>query len=140
MDSNAIGTPRVREARLPDGTQPGFLFAVSRLVDQALAAAAASPRQLLSRGSETFTFNASLYDLRLRSSSWIEQARFGGRTYSRLLRLDFEHYNREKKTRERFALTCATGGPLAGVPVHVQYQPKWWIRIEGVLDDSERFP
>ena len=64
----------------------------------------------------------------------------GGRRYERLVRLTFEEFNREKETRDRFALVCATEGPLARMPVLLQYQPKWWFKVEGVLDDSEVFP
>lgn len=135
------GTPQVREARIPEGTSPGFLFAVSGLVDAAVKAAVApgSPRQLLSGKKATFTFNASLYDLSLRSSEWLDSAIYGGRRYERLLQMNFEHYNREKRTRERFVLVCPTDGPLARVPVFIEYQPKWWFKAEGVLDDSEVF-
>ena len=133
--------PRVREARIPEGTSPGFLFAVSGLVDAAVKAAVTpgASRQLLSGQKATFTFNASLYDLTLRSSEWLDSAVYAGRRYERLLRMSFEHYNREKRTRERFALVCPTDGPLARVPVFIEYQPKWWFKAEGVLDDSEVF-
>ncbi len=60
----------------------------------------------------------------MRSTDWLDSAGFGGRRYERLVRLNVEHLNREKKTQERFALVCATDGPLARMPVHVQYQPK----------------
>jgi hypothetical protein len=132
--------PRVREAPIPAGTQPGFLFAASRVIEQAVTAATSNPRRLLSGTHETFTFNASLYDLRLKSTEWIDSATYGDRRYERLVRLNCEHYNREKDTRERFALVCPTDGPLARVPVYIEYQPKWWFRASGVLDDSEVFP
>ena len=134
--------PRVRRAAIPPGTQPGFLFAAAQVIDQAVTAALLpeKPRRLLSGIQATFTFNASLYDLRLRSSEWVESATYGGRRYERLVRLDCEHFNREKKTRERFVLACATDGPLARVPVFIEYQPKWWFKAEGWLDDSEVFP
>ncbi len=134
--------PRVREGAIPAGTQPGFLFAASHVIDQVVTAALApgAPRRLLSGVQETFTFNASLYDLRLRSTEWVESATYGGRRYERLVRLNCEHFNRELKTRERFVIVCPTDGPLARVPVFIEYQPKWWFRAEGVLDDSEVFP
>jgi hypothetical protein len=134
--------PSVRQAALPPGTFPGFLFAVSDLIDRVVAAALLpeSPRLLLAGLQTTFTFNASLYDLRLRSTDWLAAATYGGRRYERLVRLNLEHFNREKKTRERFLLVCATDGPLARVPVFIEYQPKWWFRAQGVLDDSEVFP
>jgi hypothetical protein len=134
--------PNVREARLPEGTSPGFLFAVTSLVEKAVAAATTpgTPRQLPSGLKATFTFNASLYDVTLRSSEWLDSATYGNRSYERLLRMNFEHFNREKQTRERFALVCPTDGPLAHIPVFIEYQPKWWFKAEGVLDDSEVFP
>ena len=135
--------PRVREASIPPGTWPGFLFAVSNLIDQAVTAALRpdSPRGLADVWT-TFTFNSSLYDLRLRSTEWVQAASYGGRRYQRLLRMSFEQVNRDsrKKGRERFTLVCATEGPLAGVPVFIEYQPKWWFRAQGVLDDTETFP
>jgi hypothetical protein len=134
--------PRLRQALVPEGTWPGFLFAVADLVDRAVAAAAGAdgPRRLLADVRTSFTFNASLYDLRLRSTRWVEAATYGGRRYQRLVQLNLEHFNREKKSRERFVLVCATDGPLAGIPVFIEYQPKWWFRAQGVLDDSEDFP
>jgi hypothetical protein len=138
--SNPSVPPRVREGPIPPGTQPGFLFAAERTIDRAVAAALSNPRRLLSDVQETFTFNASFYDLRLRSTEWVDSAAYGGRRYERLVRLNCEHYNREKGTRERFVLVCPTDGPLARVPVYIEYQPKWWFRASGVLDDSEVFP
>ncbi len=134
--------PRVRQAAIPAGTQPGFLFAAAQVIDQVVTAALlpGTSRRLPSGVQTTFTFNASLYDLRLLSSEWLESATYGGRRYERLVRLNCEHFNREKKTTERFVLVCPTDGPLARVPVFVEYQPKWWFKAEGVLDDSEAFP
>jgi hypothetical protein len=134
--------PSLREGRVPPGTFPGFLFAVSDLIDRAAAAALRpeTPRRLLSGVETTFTFNASLYDLRLRSTEWLEAATYGGRRYERLVRLNLEHFNREKQTKERFVLVCPTDGPRARIPVFIEYQPKWWFRAQGVLDDSEMFP
>jgi hypothetical protein len=138
--SPSSAPPRVRRAAIPPGTEPGFLFAAARTIDQAVDAALQGERRLLSNVQTTFTFNASLYDLRLRSTEWLDSATYGGRRYERLVRLNCEHYNREKRTRERFLLVCPTDGPLARIPVYVEYQPKWWFKAEGVLDDSEVFP
>jgi hypothetical protein len=37
-------------------------------------------------------------------------------------------------------LVCATDGALARVPVFIEYQPKWWFKAQGVLDEGEAFP
>ena len=132
--------PRVREARVPEGTRPGVLSAVTDLVDEAVAAATGPSRRLLSGRSLCYSFNAALYDLWLISTEWLDSARFDGRRYERLVRLTFEVRDRKTKSKDHFALVCATEGPLAGKPVHMQSQPNWWFKVEGVLDDSEVFP
>jgi hypothetical protein len=136
------GPPRVRQANIPPGTWPGFLFAVADLIDQAVTAAVQpGAAHGLSDVQATFTFNSALYDIRLRSTEWVKAATYGGRRYERLVRLSFEQVNREKKKgRERFVIVCGTDGPLARVPVFIEYQPKWWFRAQGVLDEREAFP
>ena len=84
-----------------------------------------------------YTFNAGIYDLTVSSWERVERAQFGARSYEKLVRLAFESKNREKGTTERFVFACGTEGPLAGVPVFVRYQPKWWFKVEGVLDADE---
>jgi hypothetical protein len=129
--------PRVRAGRLPPGTRPGLLFALADLVaagvDAARAPGSAGPRPR----PVQFTFNAGVYDLVVTSWERVDRARYGSRTYEKLVRLDFESRNLEKGTTERFVLACGTEGALAGVPVFVRYQPKWWFKVEGVLDEDE---
>jgi hypothetical protein len=129
--------PRVRTGGLPPGTRPGLLFALADLVRAGVAAGRAPgsagplPRRV------QYTFNAGVYDLVVKSWERVERAQYGSRTYDKLVRLEFESRNLEKGTTERFVLACGTEGPLAGVPVFVRYQPKWWFKVEGVLDEHE---
>jgi hypothetical protein len=130
-------TPRVREGRLPPGTHPGLLFALADLVRAGVEAA----RMPASAGpwprTVQYTFNAGVYDLTVSSWQRVERASYGNRAYEKLVRMEFESRNREKGTTERFVFACGTEGPLAGVPVFVRYQPKWWFKVEGVLDENE---
>lgn len=129
--------PRLRTGRLPPGTHPGLLFALADLVRAGVAAARAPGSAGPVPSRVQFTFNAGLYDLLVTSWERVEQARYGARTHERLVRLEFESRNLEKGTTEHFSLACGTEGPLAGVPVFVRYQPKWWFKVEGVLDEDE---
>ena len=130
-------TPRVRTGWLPPGTRPGLLFALADLVGAGVEAGR-TPGTVSPRPHRVqFTFNAGIYDLVVTSWERVERARYGGRTYEKLVRLEFESRNLEKGTTERFVLACGTEGPLAGVPVFVRYQPKWWFKVEGVLDEEE---
>lgn len=139
VDTGSLSPPRVREARLPEGTRPGFLFAVAELVDEGVAVATDGEAPLPVGRTLPFTFNATVYDLRLRDVDRVPAATYGGRRYERLVSLRFESFNRELRTRERFTLVCGTEGPLARVPVFLEYQPKWWFKAEAVLDETERF-
>jgi hypothetical protein len=128
---------RLRTGRLPPGTRPGLLFALADLVragvDAGRSPTSAGP---LPRAVQ-YTFNAGVYDLVVSSWERVQRAQYGARNYEKLVRLEFESRNREKGTTERFVLACGTEGPLAGVPVFVRYQPKWWFKVEGVLDEDE---
>jgi hypothetical protein len=130
--------PRVRAGRLPPGTRPGLLFALADLVAAGVDAARAPGSSGPNPRIVQYTFNAGVYDLAISSWQRVGQASYGGRGYRSLVRLEFESRNREKGTTEHFVLACGTEGPLAGVPVFVRYQPKWWFKVEGVLDENER--
>ncbi|MBX7186560.1 MAG: hypothetical protein K1Y01_15575 [Vicinamibacteria bacterium] len=127
---------RVRTGRLPEGTRPGLLFATADLVSAGVEAGRAGDAGPALRKVK-FTFNASVYDLVLKSWERVSRVKHAGRTHEKLVRMEFESRNLEKGTVERFALLCGTEGALSGVPVFVQYQPKWWFKIEGWLDEDE---
>ncbi|MCG6924198.1 MAG: hypothetical protein LJF30_02605 [Acidobacteria bacterium] len=131
--------PRVNEASMPPGTHPGFLFAVADLVDRVVDAANHEPRELLNEVTTRFNFNALAYELRLRKTKWEESKTYGDRQYENLVRIDFESNNPKRKTTERFTLVVGTEGEWKGVPVYVKYQPKWWFKAEGVIDESQVF-
>ena len=131
--------PKVNEASMPPGTHPGFLFAVADLVDRAVTTANWEPRELLEKQTTRFNFNAVAYELRLRRTRWEESKEYGGRRYENLVRLDLESYNPTLDTTERFTLVVGTEGEWTGVPVYVKYQPKWWFKAEGVIDESQVF-
>jgi hypothetical protein len=129
--------PRVRTGGLPPGTRPGLLFALADLVAAGVDAARTPGSEGPLPRAIQFTFNAGVYDLAVSSWQPVEKARYGGHEYRNLVRLEFESRNLEKGNTEHFVLACGTEGPLAGVPVFVRYQPKWWFKVEGVLDEDE---
>jgi hypothetical protein len=131
--------PKINEATMPPGTHPGFLFAVADIVDKAVTAATQDPQELLRKVTTHFNFNAVAYELRLRKTKWEESKEYGGRRYDNLVRIDLESYNPTLDTTERFTLVCGTEGEWKGVPVYVKYQPKWWFKAEGILDESQIF-
>jgi hypothetical protein len=137
--ANPQSPPKVNEASMPPDTHPGFLFAVADLVDRAVTAATREPRELLEKETTRFNFNAVAYELRLRKSKWEESKKYGDRRYENLVRIDLESYNPTLNTTEKFTLAVGTEGEWKGVPVYVKYQPKWWFKAEGVIDESQVF-
>lgn len=128
--------PRVRTGRLPEGTHPGLLFGTATLVDAGVEASRVPGNAGPSLRKVQYTFNTALYDLILKSWQRVDKVRYGKRTHTNLVRLEFESRNLERGTVERFMLICGTDGRLTGVPVFIHYQPKWWFKIEGVLDED----
>jgi len=112
---------------------------VADMVEQAVTAATSEPRKLLRDVTTRFNFNAVAYELRLRKTKWEESGEYGDRHYENLVRIDLESYNPTLDTTEKFTLVVGTEGEWKGVPVYVKYQPKWWFKAEGVIDESQVF-
>jgi hypothetical protein len=139
VDGEPQAPPQVNEARMPPVVRPGILLATADLVDRAVAAATQEPRRLLENVAIPFNFNAIVCDLTLRETKWEESKEYGGRRYERLVRLELESYDPEHDDRQKYTLVCGTDGPWRGIPVYMKFQPKWWFRTEGVLDESQGF-
>ncbi len=139
---DAPAPARLSESRLPPGAHPSFMIAVADAIDEVITAAGGAngrPSQLLADRSWIFLFDANPYDLRLRETRWESPGTYAGRWVARLVRIEFESFNRKLKTTERFTLVCGLDGAWKGVPVYVKYQPKWWFKAEGVLDETQTF-
>jgi len=127
----AVAAPRQAQVR-PDA-RPGFLVAVADVVDRAVAARSPAQRTAVLRSFVPYAFGRNSYELRLRDIDQVAPAA-GERTT--LVRLPFEIRTVATDARTRFELTCGTEGDLAGVPVRVEWQPRWWLRLELHLDDQ----
>jgi hypothetical protein len=66
-------------------------------------------------------------------------AAYGGVTYPKLLRSEFEVRARKETWAESFTIVCGLDGPLAEIPVFLTYQPRWWFKVEMVLDERQVF-
>jgi hypothetical protein len=126
----AAAVPRQMQVR-PD-VKPGFLVAVADVVDRAVAARTPSERAAVLRSVVPYAFGRNAYELRLRD---IDPVATAGGPEAPLVRLPFEIRTVATGARTRFELLCGTGGDLAGVPVRIEWQPRWWLRLELHLDD-----
>lgn len=128
----------VRHVRLPGGTRPGFLVALTELIHRSVAARPAAGEAPRGASSLPYIYNGTLCDLTLRESEPLHDARVGTRTYHDVVRARFDARNRATGTATEFDLIYGAAGPLAEIPVYAAYQPRWWLQVELFLDDAEQ--
>ena len=130
-----------RSVTLPAGMRSGFLVALKDLVNQGIAAPSTQTDRRTSpaRAAISYVYFGMFYDLTMKSSEPMKTARIDGRVYNDVVRSDFEITNRSDGGTTRFQLTYGTSGPLAGIPVHIVYQPRWWFEVQLFLDDETPF-
>ncbi len=75
-----------------------------------------------------------MYELRLLSSTPLARFERDGRTFTNVIRGQFETGEAGKRSGTRFELVYGASGPLAGVPILISYQPKWWLQVDLVLN------
>src|SRR5687767_2075845 len=127
MVAGNASTTSSKTVKLPAGTRPGFLLALSDLM--------ANPKLK----SVPYVYNGTFHALHVKG---IDPAsmRLNGRNYTNLVRARFETENQSTRERTPFEITYGTTGPLKEVPVHVMYQPKWWFQVELFLEnDATKF-
>jgi hypothetical protein len=127
--------PINREYRLPAGVRGGYLGTMSELIAasaQWYRTKGATPR-VEGRGLR-YMFNGDPYEMVLRSSKFVPRARCKSSSWANVVEGQFRITNQLTGFKTDFRLDYVTEGPLAEVPVHVVFQPKWWLEVELVLD------
>jgi hypothetical protein len=123
-----------RRMQVSGGVRPGFLVALAELLDRAVRianerrdGAALQPLRL------EYLFGGAVYELRLRHARpGIEPVQ---NTSAPIVRTTFEIRTPATNARTRFDVVCGTEGSLAGVPVFVAWQPRWWLAVSLRLVD-----
>ena len=122
---------------LEDDVRPGFLGAVAELVDanvKAHRAGAAGARERTV--AIPYVFGDKLYSLTLTSARRQATFRDGDRRYANVVKAKFEIRTRATGDRTNFELVYGLDGELAGVPVLIAFQPRWWLKVALHLDDE----
>lgn len=120
-----------RRIAVPPGVRPGFLAAVADLVDASVDGFARhrdEPRVPLP-APVSYVYGVRLYDLRLQAHTRVAPPAFAAVT-GEAVRGRFEIRNRTTADVTRFELVYGIDGPLAGVPLLIVYQPRWWLKVE----------
>jgi hypothetical protein len=121
------------------GMQPGFLAAVAELIDRSVLAHRASPAavEALENLPVPYVYADALHDLSLRSHDSRRQLLDD----TLVTTIDGKFETRERSTGEktRFEVGYGRDGCLAGIPVSIEYQTRWWLRVE-LMRESPAVP
>jgi hypothetical protein len=124
LDDNSLGTS-VKVVDVPAGTRPGFLLALADLIHQP------------DLKSVPYVHNGRFHQLSRKGSISVSMP-VKGLDVTTLRSARFETENRTTRERTAFDITYGTTGDLAGVPVHILFQPKWWFQVELFLDEAAK--
>ncbi len=132
--------PQVQRTRVDADVRPGLLSTISAVVhEDAEARRRAPPSQGVGGKVTRYAYNAKIYTLTLASSQFLGSQQYGGRTYTRLVRNDFEITMKGFTWKERFTLDYSLDGADSELPVFASYQPRWWFKAELFLDETQQF-
>ncbi len=130
--------PVVRTISVPDGTEPGFLFALQSLLHASVESYRRSGRaDDICAKPLLFVYNASLWELTQRSSRLLSAPAVGPHRCRAAIEGRFVVRNKATGDAAEFLITYGAGDPFAEVPLRIVYRPRWWLEAELVLDGSD---
>lgn len=115
----------------------GFLTAVSLLVDQALDSMEAGLSTGRLSGTKLhYLHNSRVYELKIQKARMHSKVQEGADKWERILELQMSTWNRETDSRHNFELWLPTTGPYRGIPLRIVDKPRWWLKVELILDTA----
>ena len=136
--SKETAPPKIQKTPVPPGGRAGMLTAIIELLHDGVEAVKQTGKAPGRKGLG-YAYYAKQYDVTRVSSSVERNVTYGGVIYPKLLTSDFEVRARKESWTESFTIVCGLDGSLAEVPVFLTYQPRWWFKVEMVLDERQVF-
>jgi hypothetical protein len=123
-----------RRRTVSSAVRSGFLVAMADLVDATVVAARGKSGRLPAAAPALqYVFGEQTYEVRLRAVEPVSVSYAGGRIQA--ARTSFETCALRSGARTRFELTIGTTGDTAGIPLSIEWQPRWWLRVRLALED-----
>ena len=128
---------RVRHLFMPDGAEPGFLFAVRSLVDESVDAfRSAGAPGIAPAALRRYEFAGAAFEMRRQSTRIVRELTINGKEFRQLLESEFEARNLSNGQLSHFSITYGTQEPATGIPVRIVYRPRWWFEAEMQLESD----
>jgi hypothetical protein len=125
----------VRKLEIPDGADPGFLFSVSELIDESVDKYR-STGKLKGLKQHQYVYNAALFELSIEESEFVKKLKANGKEYHELIKSEFKARNKATKASSKFTLTYGIDGQFSGVPICIEYSPRWYLNAKLLLDEN----
>jgi hypothetical protein len=122
-----------RQETAPTGSRSGFLAALAELIDRG-AGGASSRGSKPTREPVRYLFGQSAYELRLRDTRPGFLLIDGQPTP--IMRSSFEIRTVASDARTRFDVSFGSSGHLQNLPVAVEWQPRWWLKVQLRLETA----
>jgi hypothetical protein len=122
----------VRQIERPVGVRSGFLASVDEIIQLSIHQAATG--RSIGRRQVRYVYGDKVFELRLIDATALPRFEKDGRVFPHVIRARFETGLPEAGSGSRFDLVYGTDGDLAGVPVAISYQPKWWLQVDLVIE------
>ena len=123
----ADGSLAVKRLGRTADVRPGFLSSLTEML-----------RATIDRKNEghriRYIHGDRLFELRLIDSTPLARFERDGRTWQNVMRGRFDTREAGSRSGTRFELVYGASGALAGIPIVISYQPKWWLQVDLVLN------
>jgi hypothetical protein len=136
--SKETAPPKIQKTPVPPGGRVGLLTAIIELLHDGVESVKQTGKAPGRKGLG-YAYYAKQYDVTRVSSTIERNDTYGGVIYPRLLKSEFELRARRESWAEHFTVVCGIEGALAEIPVFLTYQPRWWFKVEMVLDERQDF-
>ncbi len=103
--------------------RPGFLTSLTELLAASLEKKNDTQRVRYIHGDR-------LYQLRIIESTPLARFERDGRMWQDVIQARFETAEAGSRSGTRFELVYGASGALAGIPLVISYQPKWWLQVD----------
>jgi hypothetical protein len=115
----------------------GFLSSIDELIGRSIArakpgTAGAESHSHLMRPIP-YVHGDRLYELRVLESKPLASFSPDGRNFEKVIRARFETRELGARSGTRFELVYGASGAMAGIPIVISYQPRWWLYVDLVL-------
>ena len=113
------------------GRPQGFFTAVRRMADDAMQRIEKnSSLSGLKSLKQEYVYSSKLFSLSLRKAKLHKTLKLStGEEFKKVVELQMETKNLESGKKHRFILYLATYGDLIGIPVRIEDQPRWWLKV-----------